>query len=108
MFLLAADPGASSAHFILPAGQVSRCVAHHTVAEYWFVVQGTGQIWRANDTTEDLTALTPGVSLNIPTGTRFQFRNDGDDDLCIFGVTVPPWPGDAEAYLAPGTWTPTL
>ena len=108
VFLLAADAEASSAQFVLSPGAVSRCVAHHTITEHWYVVHGSGQVWRANDRAEETTALTPGTSLNIPTGTRFQFRNDGADDLVILGVTIPPWPGDDEAYPAPGKWRATL
>ena len=46
----------------------------------------------------------PGVALSIETGCRFQFRNTGDDDLCILIVTMPPWPGAHEARPATGRW----
>ena len=34
----------SMAHFELGAGRVSRPVAHHSVDEIWYILQGQGQI----------------------------------------------------------------
>jgi mannose-6-phosphate isomerase-like protein (cupin superfamily) len=42
----------------------------------------------------------------IRCGTRFQFR--ATDDLDVYAVTMPPWPGDGEAIRVDGPWTPTL
>ena len=49
-----------------------------------------------------------GVSLTIPKGTHFQFRSFGEVPLAAIGVTMPPWPGDDEAVLVSGKWTPTV
>ncbi len=94
----------SMAHFRLAPGQVSMAVAHHSVEELWHVIAGQGQMWRKSGDSEDVTALVPGLSLNIPHGTAFQFRNDGDTPLDVVGVTMPPWPGADEAYAVPGKW----
>lgn len=51
--------------------------------------------------------LTPGLSLSIPVGTRFQFRADEGAALAAVGVTMPPWPGADEAYEVEGRWEPT-
>ena len=50
--------------------------------------------------------LRPGVSLTIPVGTRFQFRALGDEALEAVGVTMPPGPGEGEAYVVEGIWKP--
>ena len=42
--------------------------------------------------------------LSIPAGTHFQFRAAGEGPLAAVGVTMPPWPGDGEAYDVPGAW----
>jgi mannose-6-phosphate isomerase-like protein (cupin superfamily) len=52
--------------------------------------------------------VAPGVSITIPTGTQFQFRNDGGDALDAVAVTMPQWPGDDEVYSVPGRWEPTV
>ena len=107
VYLLAADAGASMAQFVLAPGQVSAAVVHATVAEYWYVIAGRGRIWRHFHGHPSETGLVPGVSLTIPVGTEFQFRNDGADDLRILGFTTPPWPGAAEAVSVPVHWSPS-
>jgi mannose-6-phosphate isomerase-like protein (cupin superfamily) len=106
--VLCAAAGGSSALFALQPGQIARAVVHRTVDEIWFVIAGNGQIWRRRDGQDEITGLAAGVSLTIPVGTEFQFRNDGAASLEIFGVTMPPWPGAGEATHVAGTWTPTL
>jgi mannose-6-phosphate isomerase-like protein (cupin superfamily) len=94
--------------FALPPGAVSKAVAHKTVEEIWYVVAGAGRLWRGRDSAEEIVGLAAGLSLTIPVGTRFQFRNDGDAPLQIVAATVPPWPGDGEAFAAKGPWTATI
>ena len=92
------------AMFTLAAGAVSKPVAHHTVEELWCVIRGRGRIWRKIGGREEVTDLVAGVSVAIPTGAHFQFRNDGSQPLDIIAATMPPWPGDGEAYLVDGPW----
>lgn len=96
----------SMAHFQIAPGQVSRAVAHHTVDEIWFVLKGRGEMWRKQGGQEESVSLGPGVCLTIPAGTRFQFRCLGEAPLQVIGVTMPPWPGEQEAYAVEGIWTP--
>ena len=102
--ILAATARGSMAQFTLPPGAVSKPVAHHTVEEVWLVMTGTGRMWRKLGSTEEVVPLSPGVSLAIPVGAHFQFRNDGDEPLDCAGVTMPPWPGMDEAYAVDGKW----
>jgi mannose-6-phosphate isomerase-like protein (cupin superfamily) len=94
----------SMAHFELPAGRVSRAVAHRAVAELWYILSGHGQMWRRQGDRKETVPLRPGTCLSIPAGTHFQFRADGDRALAAVGVTMPPWPGDGEARDVPGAW----
>ena len=96
--------GASMAHFELPPGNTSRAVAHRTVEEAWFVVGGEGEMWRKLGDQEEVVKLTPGVALTLPLGTHFQFRATGDEPLQAVGFTVPPWPGEDEAFAVTGPW----
>ncbi len=102
--ILASTPRGSMAHFTLPMGQVSQAVAHHTVEEIWFILSGTGQMWRKVGDTETIITLSAGLSLTIPVGTHFQFRNTGTEPLKALGVTMPPWPGMGEAFGVTGKW----
>jgi mannose-6-phosphate isomerase-like protein (cupin superfamily) len=102
--LLAQGARGSMAHFTLPPGAVSKAVAHHTVEEVWLVLQGQGRMWRKHGGEETIVDLRPGLSLVIPVGAHFQFRNDGGEPLACVGVTMPPWPGMEEAYEVTGVW----
>ena len=96
------------AHFELGPGKTSRAVTHRTVQEIWFFISGQGEMWRRQDGASETVEVYPGVWLTIPVGTHFQFRCTGQDALEAIGVTMPPWPGEAEAMLVDGTWQPTV
>ena len=106
--LLTALAGGSFAHFELPAGAVSHAVAHRTVEEIWYFVAGRGEMWRRLDDEESIVEVTPGLSLTIPLGTHFQFRADGGAPLAFVAVTLPPWPGEGEAFRVEGPWRASL
>jgi mannose-6-phosphate isomerase-like protein (cupin superfamily) len=96
----------SMAHFELPPGRTSRAVVHRTVEEIWYVLSGYGEMWRMQGGQEETVVLDPGTCLTLPLGTHFQFRALGDAPLCAVAVTMPPWPGDDEALVVAGKWTP--
>ncbi|MDE2950156.1 MAG: cupin domain-containing protein [Chloroflexota bacterium] len=97
--------GASVVHCTLPVGAVSIPVTHRTVEEIWYFLGGQGQVWRVQGSREQVLDARPGVSLTIPLGTHFQFRNTGDVPLEFVIATTPPWPGEDEAIvLEAGCW----
>jgi mannose-6-phosphate isomerase-like protein (cupin superfamily) len=100
--------GGSLAHFELAAGKTSIAVAHRSVEEIWFVIGGRGEMWRKQAEREEIVALHAGVSLTIPLGTAFQFRSFGPEPLTMVAITMPPWPGEDEAYAVQGKWRPSL
>ena len=93
-------------HSTVPPGQVNRATVHATVSEFWYALSGKGRIWRRDATGEQVTDLTPGVSIDIPVGTAFQYRCDGDEQLTFICVTMPPWAGHHEATIIEGPWEP--
>jgi len=84
-------------HCTLPAGKTSLAVKHKTVEEIWYFLEGKGEVWRKHGDHEEVATVEPGISLTIPLGTHFQFRNTGSGPLCFIIVTMPPWPGPEEA-----------
>jgi mannose-6-phosphate isomerase-like protein (cupin superfamily) len=94
------------AHFELAPGRISQAVAHHVVEEIWYIVGGRGQMWRRQGERQETVPLEPGTCVSLPAGTHFQFRADPAGPLAAVGVTMPPWPGDDEAYQVPGAWPP--
>lgn len=105
--VLLALPGGSMAHFTLGPGGTSAAVTHRTVEEIWLFLSGRGEMWRAQDGREDITAVEPGVCVTVPLGTRFQFRVLGAEPLAAVAVTMPPWPAGDEAVVVRGPWEPT-
>ena len=97
--------GASMVEVTLPAGQVSRPVYHRTVEEVWYILEGSGQVWRCPPGIEEpslvaAVSVEPGDALVIPTGWMFQFSASESDALRFLCVTMPPWPGNDEAQPA--------
>jgi len=95
-------------HSTVPAGQINRAMLHKTVSEFWYILEGSGEIWRKDNKEERITALVKGVSIDIPVGTAFQYRNTGSTPLKFICISMPPWPGDAEAAHINGAWQPTV
>ena len=100
-------PTGNMIHSTVPPGQVNRATVHATVSVFWHVLSGRGRIWRRDHETEAVVDLEPGVSVDIPTGTAFQYRCDGTEHLRFLCISMPPWPGDREAIVIDGPWTPT-
>jgi mannose-6-phosphate isomerase-like protein (cupin superfamily) len=95
-------------HSTVPPGQVNKGCRLKTVSEFWHVLEGRGQIWRAREGREETVVLEAGVSIDIPVGTAFQYRCDGDQPLKFICISMPPWPGDSEAEPVKGIWEPTI
>jgi len=98
--------GGSFAHFELAPGKTAKAVTHRTVEEIWYFLGGRGEMWRNMGQQEEITPVEAGVCLTIPLGTRFQLRSLGDEPLAAIAVTMPPWPGQDEAYEVEGKWQP--
>ncbi|MFK5980320.1 MAG: cupin domain-containing protein [Rhizobiaceae bacterium] len=94
-------------HACVPPHQVNRATIHGTVSEFWYVLEGHGEIWRRDCTSEKVTELLAGTSIDIPVGTAFQYRNVAEYELKFICISMPPWPGDDEASPVEGKWEPT-
>jgi len=94
----------SLSHCTLPVSVTSVAVSHRSIEEIWYVLSGQGQLWRKLGQQEEVVSLASGVSVTIPPETHFQFRNVGDQPLCILITTMPPWPGSEEAMAIEGYW----
>ncbi len=103
--LLASVEAGNMAHCTLHPGQVSKAVKHKTVEEIWYFLQGRGEVYRQQGESTEVVDVVAGVSLTIPLGTQFQFRNTGDEPLCFVIVTMPPWTGADEAVRVEDYWT---
>ena len=100
--------GGGMAHFELAPGETSTAIAHRTVEEIWFFLSGSGEMWRKQNQREEIVPVHAGICITIPLGTHFQFKASGHQPLEAIGVTMPPWPGEGEAYVVEGKWEATL
>lgn len=96
--------GGGLAHCRLPVGGVSSAVCHQTVDEIWYFISGTGELWRQRGKQKEVRQVEQGTCLTITFGTSFQFRNIGDEPLCLIITTIPRWPGPQEAVEVDGYW----
>ena len=101
-------PTGNMIHSTVPPHQSNRATVHATVSEFWFVLEGRGEIWRDDGMNAGVNELIQGTSIDIPVGTAFQYRNTSDRELKFICVTMPPWPGEAEAKYVDGIWEPTV
>ena len=105
-FLINSGNGATKSSLVevvLGSDQVTRPVRHQMVEETWYVLNGTGKIWRCPPNIEPVlvpaTDVRPGDSLVIPTGWTFQFQAGPNGPLQFLCHTTPPWPGNDEAVV---------
>ena len=101
-------PTGNMIHSTVPPHQINKATLHATVSEFWYVLEGHGEIWRDDGTQSSVTALLPGTSIDIQVGTAFQYRNVSDVDLKFICISMPRWPGDSEATFVEGKWQPTV
>ena len=95
-------------HSTVPPHQINKATVHATVSEFWFVLEGHGEIWRDDGLESCVTTLVAGTSIDILVGTAFQYRNVTNVDLKFICITMPPWSGDSEATVIDGNWKPTI
>ena len=95
-------------HSTVKPGQINRATIHATVSEFWYVLEGAGQIWRKDDNGEKIVDLVAGTAIDIPVGTAFQYRCNGFEALKFICITMPAWPGDNEATHLEGIWAPSV
>lgn len=95
-------------HSTVPPHQINKATVHATVSEFWYILEGQGEIWRDDGQESSITALVPGTAVDVPVGTSFQYRNVSDSELKFICIAMPRWPGDSEATYVEGAWQPTV
>jgi len=98
----------SMAHFTLPPRAVSKAVASDNLEELWYFISGHGQMWRRLGSREEIVDVGPGLCINIPAGTHFQFRSNTDEPLMAVGATMPPWTDSGDVYAVQAKWDATV
>jgi hypothetical protein len=63
-FLMDGETG-NLIHSTVPPHQTNRATVHTTVSEFWFVLEGSGEIWRDDGVESCITKLIPGTAIDI-------------------------------------------
>lgn len=106
--LLVSGPTGNMIHSTVAPHQINRATVHASVSEFWYILEGHGEIWRDDGAENFVTVLAPVTSIDIPAGTAFQYRNVSEAELKFICIAMPPWPGDSEATFVSGIWQPTV
>ena len=75
-------------HSTVPPHQINAATVHATVSEFWYVLEGHGQVWRDDGEESNVTDLVPGTAVDIPVGTSFQYRNISDTELKFICIEI--------------------
>jgi mannose-6-phosphate isomerase-like protein (cupin superfamily) len=107
--LLPAMDGASFCHCTIGKDVASLAGSHGKIEEVWYYLGGEKlNIWRDGGTyNNEVTVVSPGDSIEIPPGVKFQARNEGAKPAYLLIATMPPWPGDEEWNQCTPHWEPT-
>jgi mannose-6-phosphate isomerase-like protein (cupin superfamily) len=100
------SPAGDLTHAVCRAGYTA--AVHHLpeLDEAYYVLAGEGEIWRATDDTEFVTALRPGRWVGMPAGTRFQYRADRGTTLVFLVMVLPSWREELFNVVEGGRWAP--
>lgn len=74
----------------VPAGGAEVMHYHREARQFFYILEGTGTM--VFESTQ--VVLQKGEGLEIPPGTRHQFRNQTDVDVIFLVISVPPTTGD--------------
>jgi mannose-6-phosphate isomerase-like protein (cupin superfamily) len=98
------------AHKMLPPSRTSKAIKYLPVEDIGCRLSGNSHVWRRSETgneniaQDEIVDVHAGISLTIPTGTHFRFRDTGNIPLCTRIATVPFWPGLSEPAEATDHW----
>jgi mannose-6-phosphate isomerase-like protein (cupin superfamily) len=100
------SPGGASEIRLLPSFEQGEIVHARThpekpsipgtltgVGEFFYVLKGEGELWRATGRLEHVVSLHPGRCISIPPGISYQYRATGGP-LELLVTTVPRWQKD--------------
>jgi mannose-6-phosphate isomerase-like protein (cupin superfamily) len=74
------------------------------LTEFFFVLDGHGELWRADDHIDEVTQLIPGRCVMMPEGTLYQYRT-GSQHLEFLVITAPRFDRARWSRASRGRWS---
>ena len=101
--LLPSFPSGELAHAKAPPECVAKPAILTGITEVFYVVGGSGELWRRQGESEETIELVVGRSPTIPPGVDFQYRTHSDPlELIVF--SAPRWEREAWSEGEPREW----
>lgn len=97
-------PSGEIVHAITPPHRVSTPAMLDGITEFFFVLGGYAELWRADDHVEEVTQLVPGRCVRMPPSTLFQYRT-GSQRLEFLVITAPRWERERWSPATRGRWS---
>ncbi len=101
------SPRGDLTHAVCQQGQIAPTHLLPELDEGYFVLAGSGSIWRRDENRESSTALYPGRFVWMPAGMQFQYRADGQSLIFLVAV-LPSWRPDLFHTVDAGPWAPSV
>jgi len=101
-----ASPLGELTHAVCRTGEVAPTHLLPELDEAYYVLAGEGEIWRSAAKREAVTALRPGRWVQMPAGTRFQYRANRGSSLVFLVVVLPRWRPELFHIVEDGPWRP--
>ena len=74
------------------------------ISEFFYILDGRGELWRATESGDDVTELVPGRCVAMPPGTPYQYRT-GAQSLSFLAITAPRWEPKRWSCAGRGRWS---
>jgi mannose-6-phosphate isomerase-like protein (cupin superfamily) len=91
-------------HATTSAQVVSKPAILESVTEFFYVLEGRGELWRGDATVDDVVALLPGRCVKTRPGTAYQYRT-GSESLAFLVITAPRWQHEQWSQQPRGWWS---
>jgi mannose-6-phosphate isomerase-like protein (cupin superfamily) len=99
------SPRGDLTHAVCQAGAVAPTHELPALDEAYFVLAGTGEIWRRYQDREGITPLSPGRFVWMPAGCLFQYRANRGSSLVFLVAVIPSWRPELVHVVDGGPWT---
>ncbi|GAA5179727.1 hypothetical protein GCM10025771_22520 [Niveibacterium umoris] len=76
----------------VPPGKTERTHRHAQARQFFYILEGRAEMWRAGETF----VLSTGEGLEVPPGVAHQFRNPFGEDVVFLVISSPTTRGDRE------------
>jgi mannose-6-phosphate isomerase-like protein (cupin superfamily) len=89
------------AHATVAPKHTAKSAVLSGMSEFYFVLEGRGELWRRRDSFEETVDLVPGRCASIPSGVSFQYKTTAES-LTFIVASLPRWTRESwhEAPLA--------